>query len=70
MLELHRGVLPSGDLLLRVHFPFMGSTSWRGWDGTEEGAVGAIDEEAYLKAQDLAHDQTHGPTGWETEFDR
>ncbi len=48
----------------------MGSTSWRSWDGTEEGAAAAIDEEAYLKAQDVAHDQSHGPTGWETEFDR
>ena len=49
--------------------PFMGPMSWPSWDGTEEGAAAAIDEEAYLK-QDVAHDQSHGPTGWETELDR
>ncbi len=38
--------------------------------GTEEGTAAAIDEEAYPKAQDVAHDQSHGPTGWEAEFDR
>ncbi|HEX2043584.1 MAG TPA: hypothetical protein VHF24_13190 [Acidimicrobiales bacterium] len=27
----------------------MGSTLWRNWEGTEEGAAAAIDEEAYLK---------------------
>ena len=30
----------------------------------------AIDEGAYLKAEDVADDQSHGSTGWETGFDR
>ena len=65
------GHLPAGELLLlRAHFPLSGShvVAQLGWH--QGGAAAAIDEEAHLKAQDVAHDQSHGPTGWETGFDR
>ncbi len=69
MLQLHRG-------FSRPATPCFASTSLHGipvvaplgWH--RGGRSAAIDEEAYLKAQDLAHDQTHGRTGWETECDR
>ena len=35
-----------------------------------KAAVAAIDEEAYLKAEHVAYDQSHRLTGAETEFDR
>ena len=44
----------------------MGSTSWRSWDGTEEGAAAAIDEEVYIKPRMSPMTRA----GWETEFDR
>ena len=69
MLSISRGVLPDGELVLRVEFPFMGSTSWREWDGSDEGAIASIEEEARTKAYDVGFDQAHGPTGWEPEFD-
>ncbi|MDQ4068660.1 MAG: hypothetical protein M3203_04165, partial [Actinomycetota bacterium] len=69
MLSISRGILPDGRRLLRVDFPFMGSTSWREWDGTEEEALASIHEEARARAYDVGFDQAHGPTGWETEFD-
>src|SRR3954451_23438297 len=65
MLSLARGVLPNGELLLRIEFPFMGSTTWRGWDGSEPGALQSVEEEAHLKAREVGLDQAEGPTGWE-----
>ena len=69
MLAISRGVLPDGELVLRVEFPFMGSTSWREWDGSDEEAIASIEEEARTKAYDVGFDQARGPTGWEPEFD-
>jgi hypothetical protein len=69
MLSIDRGVMPDGGLVLRYKSPFMGSTTWYEWDGSEDEALRMADEEGDLKGYDVGCDQTHGPTGWEPEFD-
>ena len=67
--RIDRGVAPQGELVLRLAFPFCGWTGWYEWDGTAEEATAYVDETAELRAHEVGHDQAHGPTGWETEFD-
>ena len=70
MLAISRGVTGNGELVLRFEFPFMGSTTWHEWDGSESAAVGAAEEEGQLKGADVRKDQArHGATGWEQGFD-
>ncbi len=69
MLTIDRGVFPDGSLNLRVTFPFMGPTSWWGWEGDDEEALEIASELGGSAGHDVGWDQAHGPTGWEPQFD-
>lgn len=68
MLELHDGH-GHDTRILRLTFPFMGSTTWYEWDASEGDAVRIADEAGRARGYEVGYDQAHGPTGWEPEFD-
>ena len=70
MLVLEEGTTPQGRSVLRVTFPFTGSTTTLDWDGSAEDAEASIDALTDTLAYDIEGDQDMvGPTGWEAEFD-
>ena len=70
MLVLEEGTTPLGRAVLRVTFPFMGSTTTVDWDGTADDAEASINSLAETLATDAEGDRDmSGPTGWEPEFD-
>ncbi len=69
MLKLDRGLAADVTLLLRVEFPFMGSTEWSEWDGSAEEALQIAEDMGSRQGAVVGYDQAHGPTGWEVEFD-
>lgn len=70
MLVLEEGTTPTGISLLRVSFPFTGSTTTTEWDGTTGDAEDMINELAHSLADDVKADgEPFGFTEWEREPD-